>query len=935
MAKDENKESEIRGDEQEIVDQRLPVWRPQDADREYYRYETKKRIQHYTVPPQTIFRPAKPTPTIRDAEHKRVAVYARVSTKSKEQVSSIENQTKYYTEKIAKTPNWDLAEIYSDEGKSGTSKKWRPEFKRMLEDASKKKMDLIVCASVSRFARNISDLIEEVRKLRTTNPSNPVGVYFETEDLYTLDPNINERLQMQGLFAEWESGNKSRRMILSYDQRICTGQFPLSDLLGLRHTIEGGFIIEEEEAKTVKYIFLATLCGYTAEEIAEVLTDKQRPTLRGRTEWTASMVKAIMENERRWGDLEVRKRVVIDYKEKVTAKNDGLREGAYIPHYHEGIVSPEIARAAHMMRASRYKFGSVPDVYVIDSGALKGFVSISPTWSGIDNRAFQDISRQVYNEDEFCELQRRANIMNGRTHSNVVSMTLNDYRVAPGVMFMTRSDPQLTFSQRSMKLNAVCWEKLGQQKYVEFLYHPVLEVIAVRSCNATNPNAVLWDETKKSGLQLCTSAFSNAVYDKLDWMRKYKFRFRGVTRVRGGEKIIFFFLDEPQILVGKDKKHLDAMDTSDSTVKYIPYKESECGEAAGLTAGIAYPENWQEQVGVSYEIKQQRGRVLDAVSSADIRNHGTKVVNPFIGVIPTHGELEDELEQIYEAMEPEDDMDNDNFSFLADAESSITGDKTEGYTPKEQELIHQLVQERLGKKNAIEFESLDDYVVPPKMFFSMIKKPAVSIRANRMEFSMSAIRLFEGVQHVLPMLSENKKRMVVAICAEEEISSIEWARLKKDKWVNRSISCPEYVQSIYKMMNWNKECRYKIYGRLANSERGLVLVFDLASAVMFDPLPEEYFDKHTGKMKKRIVKYYPDEIRMKLGRSYSDYEALQQRSSFESLSGYMDTSGGAVPATVSEELAASISMQEQEKKRETLFGTIIGNGGDDDVRNNE
>ena len=79
-------------------------------------------------------------------------------------------------------------------------------------------------------------------------------------------------------------------------------------------------------------------------------------------------------------------------------------------------------------------------------------------------------------------------------------------------------------------------------------------------------------------------------------------------------------------------------------------------------------------------------------------------------------------------------MDNDNFSFLADAESSITGDKTEGYTPKEQELIHQLVQERLGKKNAIEFESLDDYVVPPKMFFSMIKKPAVSIRANRMEF---------------------------------------------------------------------------------------------------------------------------------------------------------------------------------------------------------
>lgn len=81
------------------------------------------------------------------------------------------------------------------------------------------------------------------------------------------------------------------------------------------------------------------------------------------------------------------------------------------------------------------------------------------------------------------------------------------------------------------------------------------------------------------------------------------------------------------------------------------------------------------------------------------------------------------------------------------------------------------------------------------------------------------------------------------------------------------------------MMDWKKDCRYKVYGRLANSERGLVLVFDLGSAVMFDPLPEEYFDKRSGKMKKRINKYYPDEIRMKLGRSYSDYEATQRRSS--------------------------------------------------------
>ena len=273
-------------------------------------------------------------------------------------------------------------------------------------------------------------------------------------------------------------------------------------------------------------------------------------------------------------------------------------------------------------------------------------------------------------------------------------------------------------------------------------------------------------------------------------------------------------------------------------------------------------------------------------------------------------------------------MDNDQITFMGTPEGTASSDLGENYTPKEQELIRQLVQERLGRKNEIEFESLDDYVVPPKMFFSMIKKPAVSIRANRMEFSMSSIRLFEGVQHILPMLSERKQRLVVAICAEEELSSVEWARLKKDKWVNRSISCPEYVQSIYRVMNWNKECRYKVYGHLANSERGLVLVFDLSAAVMFDPLPEEYFDKRSGKMKKRVNKYYPDEIRMKLGRSYSDYMAAQQTSSFESLSSYTDSTGTSVPSTVSDEAAAGISIREQEQKRAEMLGAIIGSGGE-------
>lgn len=93
---------------------------------------------------------------------------------------------------------------------------------------------------------------------------------------------------------------------------------------------------------------------------------------------------------------------------------------------------------------------------------------------------------------------------------------------------------------------------------------------------------------------------------------------------------------------------------------------------------------------------------------------------------------------------------------------------------------------------------------------------------------------------------------------------------------------------------------------------------------MNDALPLKFYRSHLSRL------FFLFCFRMKLGRSYSDYEATQRRSSFESLSGYLDTSGSAIPATISEEAAASISMKDQERKRETLYGTMIGNGGDED-----
>ena len=135
-----------------------------------------------------------------------------------------------------------------------------------------------------------------------------------------------------------------------------------------------------------------------------------------------------------------------------------------------------------------------------------------------------------------------------------------------------------------------------------------------------------------------------------------------------------------------------------------------------------------------------------------------------------------------------------------------------------------------------------------------------------------------------------KKRFAIVPCIEEESSSVEWARQRKkdNVWVNRDVTSVEFTNNIFNLMDWHKECRYKVHGRIANSDRGFILLFDLEEAIMFEPKKENYTDPITGKTKKRQVKYYPDFYKDHIGRSYNDYELLRQTESFENIETYSD-----------------------------------------------
>lgn len=219
------------------------------------------------------------------------------------------------------------------------------------------------------------------------------------------------------------------------------------------------------------------------------------------------------------------------------------------------------------------------------------------------------------------------------------------------------------------------------------------------------------------------------------------------------------------------------------------------------------------------------------------------------------------------------------------AEQGAMEKRGEVMSAKELDLIHELIRTRLETERKLEYENLDGYEIPPRTQFSMLKKPAITIKFGQLTCNMAAIRLFAGVQHVLPMINSQTQRLAIVPCAEEESSSVEWAyrRIKDDVWQNKSMTSVDFTESVFRCMGWNRECRYKVLGRLAESDRGLILVFDLSEAIMFPPNKEEYADPITGEIKKRQVKYYPDFYKGRIGKSYNDYNRARQLSLFENL----------------------------------------------------
>lgn len=274
-------------------------------------------------------------------EKTRVAAYCRVSTDMEDQLNSLSAQIKYFTEYISGHENYELIEVYYDEGITGTSTKKRDGFNRMIADCENGKIDLILTKEVSRFARNTIDTLSYTRRLAELN----VAIIFMNDGIDTRDKDGELRLTIMASIAQEESRKISERVKWGMKRRMENGVVLGCGRIYGYKVVDGKLEIVPEEAEIVKEIFHSYLYdGKGSTAIAHELSDRGIPTLKNRI-WSGQHVLKILSNEKYVGDLtqwKVYKPNVLSEKYLVNHGDNPEAPLITVKNHHEGIVSREV-----------------------------------------------------------------------------------------------------------------------------------------------------------------------------------------------------------------------------------------------------------------------------------------------------------------------------------------------------------------------------------------------------------------------------------------------------------------------------------------------------------------------------------------------------------------------------------------------------------------
>ena len=525
---------------------------------------------------------------------KRVAVYARVSTDDPNQTSSYELQKNHYEDMVRRKENWELVDIYADEGISGTSLQHRDSFIRMLHDCQAGKIDLIVTKSVSRFARNIVDCIGYVRQLKASAP--PIGVFFETENIFTLDEHSEMSLSFIATLAQEESHTKSEIMNASIEMRFKRGIFLTPPLLGYDKDENGNLVINEEEAKTVRLIFFSYIYGYSTQKIADALTELERLTKRGNEIWSAGSVLQILTNERYCGDVLARKTYTPNYLDHKSKKNNHDRNQYRQKDHHEAIISRDDFFAVQkMIRNAKYgNKGYFPEIRVIQDGILHGYVTVHPKWAG-------------FTEDDYYEASEQ--IENGQIPSKPLEITLkkgdfdlSGYQLVRTPFISMYGQATLSASTSILSFSKSCISKLPDADHIELLVLPGKGMLAVRKAPAGSHNAILWRKEsngEKVPRPIGGNAFLPTLFSLFGWNKDCQYKLSGTVHRKDDETVLIFNSRDAVLLYEGISSGEADPSPDDNAKKKRKRKES------------AFPSDWAYSFGDDYYTSQKKFEDLE------------------------------------------------------------------------------------------------------------------------------------------------------------------------------------------------------------------------------------------------------------------------------------------------------------------------------------
>ncbi|MDD3404619.1 MAG: recombinase family protein [Hespellia sp.] len=270
----------------------------------------------------------------------RVAAYCRVSTLLEQQEGSYEAQVDYYTNKINSNPNWKCAGIFADDGKSATGTAKRDDFNALINACMEDKIDLVLTKSVSRFARNTVDALQNIRKLKERS----IPIIFEKEGVNTMESGGELLITILSSQAQEESRNISENTRWGLTRRFENGQISVNHkkFLGYTKDEDGNLVIVPEEAVIVKRIFREYLEGKSIIKIAKGLEADGILTVTGLNHWHPGTIDKMLSNEKLCGDACMQKTYTVDFLTKKKVKNDGYVRQYYIEDNHEAIIPKEL-----------------------------------------------------------------------------------------------------------------------------------------------------------------------------------------------------------------------------------------------------------------------------------------------------------------------------------------------------------------------------------------------------------------------------------------------------------------------------------------------------------------------------------------------------------------------------------------------------------------